>query len=200
GFRILTKSEYHQYADGMRLTYATLGAFLKYPWLSSVSEAEGCPRPHKYSAFLAEADAFREVCTATGLTPLQTDIHARPPLAYLVEAADDFCYAIIDLEDGLEMDLLHWDEVHALLAPAIPDSEEVRALLHSDVRVGRKAALLRGKIIERFIEAGVEAFIANHDRLLAGRLSGDLISHCEPAVRDVVENAKQLAKTKVFEH
>ncbi|AJD49907.1 deoxyguanosinetriphosphate triphosphohydrolase-like protein [Isoalcanivorax pacificus W11-5] len=200
GFRILTKSEYHQYADGMRLTYATLGAFLKYPWLSSTSEAEGCPRPHKYSAFLAEAEAFREVCAATGLTSLAADIHARHPLAYLVEAADDFCYAIIDLEDGLEMDLLHWDEVHALLSPAIPDSDEVRALLHSDVRVGRKAALLRGKIIERCIEAGVEAFMANHDRLLAGKLAGDLISHCEPAVRNVVENAKQLAKTKVFEH
>ncbi|WP_111655391.1 deoxyguanosinetriphosphate triphosphohydrolase [Isoalcanivorax indicus] len=200
GFRILTKSEYHQYDDGMRLTYATLGAFLKYPWLSATSLQEACPRPAKYSAFLAEADAFREVARATGLTPQAADIYARHPLAYLVEAADDFCYAIIDLEDGLEMDLLHWDEVHALLAPAIPDSEEVRRLLHSDLRVGRKAALLRGKIIERFIEAGVEAFMANHDRLLAGKLDGDLISHCEPAVRDVVENAKQLARTKVFEH
>lgn len=200
GFRILTKSEYHQYDDGMRLTYATLGAFLKYPWLSAASQLDTCPRPGKYSAFLAEADAFREVARATGLTRVDEDVYARHPLAYLVEAADDFCYAIIDLEDGLEMDLLHWDEVHALLAPAIPDSEEVRHLLHSDVRVGRKAALLRGKIIERFIEAGVEAFMANHDRLLAGTLQGDLISHCEPAVRDVVENAKQLARTKVFEH
>ena len=200
GFRILTKSEYHQYDDGMRLTYATLAAFLKYPWLSATGQQASCPRPGKYSTFVAEAAAFREVANATGLKPVGMDIFARHPLAYLVEAADDFCYAIIDLEDGLEMDLLHWDEVHALLSPAIPDSDEVRALLHSDVRVGRKAALLRGKIIERFIEAGVEAFMANHDRLLAGNLHGDLISHCEPAVRDVVENAKQLARTKVFEH
>lgn len=200
GFRTLTKSEYHQYEDGMRLTYATLGAFLKYPWLSAYSNDPDCPRPGKYSAFVADGSAFAEVCEATGLRRRAENIFARHPLAYLVEAADDFCYAIIDLEDGLEMDLLHWDEVHALLARAIPDSEEVRELVHSDIRVGRKAALLRGKIIERFIEAGVEAFMANHDQLLAGRLQGDLISHCEPAVRDVVENAKQLAKTKVFEH
>src|SRR5699024_9913106 len=105
-------------------------------------------------------------------------------------AADDFCYAIIDLEDGLEMDLLHWDEVYALLLPALPDTAEVRKLVHSEMRDGRKAALLRGKIIERFIEAGVEAFVANHERLLAGTMKGDLLHHCEPAVSDVVENAK----------
>lgn len=200
GFRILTKSEYHVYDDGMRLTYATLATFLKYPWLSHAAAQPDCPRPGKYSAFVADADAFAEVCEATGLLKVGPQHYARHPLAYLMEAADDFCYAIIDLEDGLEMDLLHWDEVYALLSPAIPDNDEVRELVRSDMRVGRKASLLRGKIIETFIEAGVEAFTVNHDRLLAGELDGDLISHCEPAVRDVVENAKQLARTKVFEH
>ncbi|ARB47546.1 deoxyguanosinetriphosphate triphosphohydrolase [Alloalcanivorax xenomutans] len=199
GFRILTKSEYHQYQDGMRLTYATLATFLKYPWLSAQAGESGI-KPGKYSAFVSETGAFREVCQATGLRPLDADRYCRHPLAYLMEAADDFCYAIIDLEDGLEMDLLHWDEVYALLQPALPDTAEVRSLVHSGLRDGRKAALLRGKIIERFIEAGVEAFIANHQRLLEGRMDGDLLHHCEPVVHDVVENAKQLARGKVFEH
>ncbi|KZY34044.1 deoxyguanosinetriphosphate triphosphohydrolase, partial [Alcanivorax sp. HI0044] len=196
---ILTKSEYHQYDGGMRLTYATLATFLKYPWLSADAGAASS-KPGKYSAFVSEATAFREVAEATGLLAQTTGRYCRHPLAYLMEAADDFCYAIIDLEDGLEMDLLHWDEVYALLQPALPDTTEVRDLIHSDLRDGRKAALLRGKIIERFIEAGVEAFVANHEPLLRGRMEGDLISHCEPAVRDVVENAKQLARSKVFEH
>ncbi|MBQ24391.1 deoxyguanosinetriphosphate triphosphohydrolase [Alcanivorax sp.] len=199
GFRIITKSEYHQYDGGMRLTYATLATFLKYPWLSA-DAGSASSKPGKYSAFVSEAEAFREVAHATGLLEHSPGHFCRHPLAYLMEAADDFCYAIIDLEDGLEMDLLHWDEVYALLQPALPDSEEVRELIHSDIRDGRKAALLRGKIIERFIEAGVEAFVANHERLLQGRMEGDLISHCEPAVRDVVENAKQLSRSKVFEH
>lgn len=186
----------------MRLTYATLATFLKYPWLSvDATDSSGASsKPGKYSAFVSEADAFREVAVATGLREISPGRFCRHPLAYLMEAADDFCYAIIDLEDGLEMDLLHWDEVYALLQPALPDTPEVRDLIHSDLRDGRKAALLRGKIIERFIEAGVEAFVANHGNLLGGRMEGDLISHCEPAVRDVVENAKQLARSKVFEH
>lgn len=200
GFRTLTKSEYHHYEDGMRLTYATLGAFLKYPWLSDYAAQPDCPRPHKYSAFRSDQSALLEVCAATGMAPAGSQRFARHPLAYLVEAADDFCYAIIDLEDGLEMDLLHWSEVFALLSPALPDTEEVRNLVHSNLRVGRKAALLRGKIIERCIEAGEQAFLTHHDDLLAGRVQGDLISHCEPVVRDLVENAKHMARTQVFEH
>jgi dGTPase len=100
----------------------------------------------------------------------------------------------------LEMELLHWDEVYPLLRPVLPDSEEVRMLLRSDLRPGRKAALLRGKIIEHFIEAGVSAFMQHHDDLLAGAVSADLIGLCAHPVREVVEGAKQLAKTRVFEH
>ena len=200
GFRILAKSEYHQYADGMRLTYATLAAFFKYPWLANVARAGHTPRPDKYSAFAAERDAFIEVCTATGLRRLGDNHFCRHPLAYLVEAADDFCYGVIDLEDGLEMDLLRWEEVHALLRPALPEDEEVAALLHSDLRPGRKAALLRGKIIEHFIDGGVAAFMRHHDELLAGCVEGDLIGLCADPVRQVVEGAKLLAKTQVFEH
>lgn len=200
GFRILTKSEYHQYHDGMRLTYATLAAFLKYPWLSGVARAGHTMRTDKYSAFAAEADALHEVCKATGLRQIGVDHYSRHPLAYLVEAADDFCYCVIDLEDGLEMDLLHWDEVSALLAPALPRDDEVQHLLHSNLRPGRKAALLRGQVIEFLIDAGVRAFMDNHDALLRGDIAGDLISLCEAPVRDLVGGAKQLAKTRVFEH
>lgn len=199
GFRILTKSEYHQYDDGMRLTYATLATFLKYPWLSARA-GEHAAKPGKYSSFLSEAEAFREVCTATGLREQAADCYSRHPLAYLMEAADDFCYAIIDLEDGLEMDLLHWDEVHELLRPALPRSAEVDRLVRSGMRDGRKAALLRGKIIECFIEAGVEAFSAHHGELLAGTMEGDLLLHCDPVVGEVVGAAKRLAGNKVFEH
>lgn len=200
GFRILTKSEYHQYDDGMRLTYATLATFLKYPWLSGVARAGKTNRNDKYSAFSAEGEALREVCGATGLRQLDDNHFSRHPLAYLVEAADDFCYGIIDLEDGLEMDLLRWEEVRALLAPALSRNAETRYLLRSDLRPGRKAALLRGQIIEFLIDAGVRAFVEHHDELLRGELTTDLISLCEAPARELVEGAKQLARTRVFEH
>ncbi len=200
GFRILTTSEYHQFQDGMRLTYATLATFLKYPWLAHVARAGGMPRDDKYSAFAAESAAFHEVCRAVGLRAQGEDAYSRHPLTWLMEAADDFCYGIIDLEDGLEMDLLDWRDVFELLRPALPDTREVSHLIAAKLRPGRKAALLRGHIIEQFIEAGVDAFMRHHDALLAGNLDGDLIGLCEGRVRGVVEAAKDLARTRVFEH
>jgi dGTPase len=205
GFRILTKSEYHQYDDGMRLTYATLATFLKYPWLSGIARSGAASRNDKYSAFSAEQCALHEVCEATGLRRIDDTHFARHPLAYLVEAADDFCYGVIDLEDGLEMDLLHWNEVEQLLAPALPRNKEVRHLLKSNLRPGRKAALLRGQVIEFLIDAGVRAFAEHHDALLRGDFfsegkAADLISACNKPARELVEGAKQLAKTRVFEH
>lgn len=200
GFRILTQSEYHQYADGMRLTYATLATFLKYPWSALEARSGETPRDDKYSVFVAEHGAFREVCNAVGLIPMAGGRYCRHPLTYLMEAADDFCYGIIDLEDGLEMGLLNWEQVFELLQPALPDTHEVRALIQSNLRTGRKAALLRGQIIEGFIDAGVEAFIRHHDDLLRGAVEVDLISLCQPTMRSVVERAKKLAQTEVFEH
>ncbi len=200
GFRILTKSEYHQYDGGMRLTYATLATFLKYPWLAESAKAGITPRREKFSAFGAESAALLEVCNATGLRRRGDHFYSRHPLAFLVEAADDFCYAIIDLEDGLEMNLLHWNDVFPLLQPILPDSHEIVELVHSNFRPGRKAALLRGSIIEHFIDAGVSAFMQHHDELLAGNIDGDLISLCAAPVREAVEGSKQLAKTRVFEH
>lgn len=194
GFHIITRTEYHLHDDGMRLTYATLGAFLKYPWLSAQH------RGGKYSVFANDSDTFKEIADECGLVQLADNHYARHPLAYLMEAADDFCYAIIDLEDGLEMNLLHWEEVHKLLAPALPASAEIDQLLTSPMREGRRAALLRGKVIEHFIEAGVGAFIEHHDALLAGRFEGDLISHCPDSVQQVVAAAKQLARQTIFEH
>lgn len=200
GFRVLTQSEYHQYHDGMRLTYATLATFLKYPWLAANARRGETVRSDKFSVFCAEHSLFEEVCDATGMRKRGAGHYSRHPLAFLMEAADDFCYGIIDLEDGLEMELLHWGEVHDLLRNVLPATPEVEDLLRSNLRPGRKAALLRGSIIERFIEAGVDAFMCNHEALAAGEIGTDLISLCETPVSDAVAGAKLLAKQRVFEH
>src|SRR5262249_31223832 len=148
----------------------------------------------------SEHSALLEVCAAAGLRQRGNHFYSRHPLAFLVEAADDFCYAIIDLEDGLEMNLLQWRDVFPLLQPILAQSKEVIELIRSDFRPGRKAALLRGNIIEHFIDAGVSAFMQHHDALLAGDIDTDLISLCLAPVREAVEGSKQLAKTRVFEH
>ena len=96
-----------------------------------------------------------------------------------MEAADDFCYGIIDLEDGLEMGILNWNEIYELLHPVIADSPQLPELerLLKKVNDGRKPALVRGKVIDAFINAGTAAFIKHQDAFLRGDIEGDLVSN-----------------------
>lgn len=186
----------------MRLTYATLASSIKYPWTSSPTVLGQRPKNSKYGIFQSELNFFHEIAQKTGLIYRGNDWYCRHPLVYLMEAADDFCYGIIDLEDGLEMGILNWNEIYELLRPVIEDSSQLDDLerLLKKVNDGRKPALVRGKVIDAFINAGTAAFIKHQDAFLNGEVSGDLISLCDENVRDAVEAAKELAKRKIFNH
>lgn len=202
GLRVLTTSEYHQFHDGMRLTYATLASSIKYPWCSAPTVNNQRPKNNKYGVFQSELNYFHEIAEVTGLIPRGPDWYCRHPLVYLMEAADDFCYGIIDLEDGLEMGILNWSEIYEILRPVIADSPQLADLERTLKKVndGRKPALLRGKVIDAFITAGTQAFIKNQSAFLNGEVEGDLISLCDVKVMNAVQAAKDLAKKKIFNH
>ena len=199
GFRVLTQLEYHQFDGGMRLTYATLGAFLKYPWTSAQADDAGYKK-HKFGCYQGEYPALLQITDKLGLPQLSDGHWARSPLVYLVEAADDICYALIDLEDGLEMELLRYEEVESLLLDLVGDDlPETYRLLGPQDSTRRKLAILRGKAIEHLVNAAAETFIAQQQALLAGTLSGDLVSHMPDAARRCVQNAKSMARERIFQ-
>lgn len=120
GFRVLTQLEYHQFDGGTRLTYATLGTYLKYPWTSRHAEALGYKK-HKFGCYQNELSLLEQIAQKLDLPKVADQRWARHPLVYLMEAADDICYGLIDLEDGLEMELLDYAEVEALLLGLVGD-------------------------------------------------------------------------------
>lgn len=124
----------------------------------------------------------------------------RHPLVYLMEAADDICYGLIDLEDGLEMELLDYPEVEALLLGLVGDDlpETYRQLGPKDSR-RRKLAILRGKAIEHLTNAAARAFVAQQHNLLRGQLPGDLVEHMHGPAKQCVLQAKALAREKIFQ-
>ena len=200
GFRVLTTSEYHAYDDGMRLTYASLGSFVKYPWMSLAAVDGERPKRNKYGVYRAEQALFEEVAQATGLLQRGPQWYCRHPLVHLMEIADDFCYALLDLEDGIEMGILDWEEVFSLLEPVLDTSrvQELKQDMHR-LRPGRRPPLIRGKVISEFVDAAAEAFIRNETAILAGQ-HDELLGLCDHRVRDCVIAAKELAKRKVFQH
>ncbi len=196
GFRIVTQIESNQFAGGMRLTSATLGALMKYPF-SSRYATHG-----KYGVCRSELHIFREVADRLGLLPLDAagqdgghEKWCRHPLAYLTEAADDVCYAVIDLEDGNEMDIIGYDEIEPIFSALSAAARPPAAGMYSD---RRRLGAWRGKVIDRCVTEISAAFVRHQDQLLAGTLQGDLIDYCDVSVRDGIRAAKTLAREKIF--
>ncbi|WP_150301089.1 deoxyguanosinetriphosphate triphosphohydrolase [Pseudomonas profundi] len=199
GFRVLTQLEYHQFEGGMRLTYATLGAYLKYPWTSRYADSPGYKK-HKFGCYQGEFALLEQIAAKLGLPAQDEHSWARHPLVYLVEAADDICYALIDLEDGLEMELLAYSEVEGLLLDLVGDDlPETYRLLGPKDSTRRKLAILRGKAIEHLVNAAAEAFVDQQPALLAGELPGDLVEHMPAKARHCVLEAKSIARRKIFQ-
>ncbi|MDV7338330.1 dNTP triphosphohydrolase [Terasakiella sp. A23] len=187
GFRILNKLDYFRGNGGFQMSHATLGAFTKYPGdatENSVKAIEG-----KKAGFCqSEKDLFAEVANNLGLIKRGSDtLWCRHPLAYLMEAADDICYRVADLEDGVTMDCVSFKDVEYHLAPLAWSHKhgETIDLRRSDLLAQgwyqkmsehEKLGFLRSKAIGNLTKATVEAFISNEEALLAGRFNDELLA------------------------
>jgi dGTPase len=198
GFRIITKLEYYLMEGGMRLTYATLGTFLKYPWTSDLLLQAG---EKKYGASQSESTILTEIATELGLIEQGKTAWCRHPLAYLMEAADDICYAIIDLEDGIEMGFVSYEEVVEILK-VIVDFDQISSFHPScdgdDLR-NRKIAIARGRAMNVLINGVANTFIEQKDDLLNGNFRyHDLIEACGGNIQQCISSAKSTACQKIF--
>lgn len=193
GFRVVTQLENHRFDGGMRLTFATLGATLKYPWTSEHASDKG-----KFNCFQSEQPLLEEVAHELGLPQLAPGKWARHPLSFLMEAADDICYAILDLEDGIEIGMLPYEVVEPLLLKICGGRELLELELGAAPSQRRKMALLRGKAIDRCVREVADAFVRQHDRLLTGVYQGDLLNDCPGFIREGIAEAKKLAREKIF--
>jgi len=155
---------------GLRISYATLGAFMKYPKESLPVKPTNRIADKKYGFFQSEKEFITEVANELGLIPNKTgnDIgFERHPLAYLVEAADDICYTIIDFEDGINLGWI--DEEFALeyLIKLVKDN--INSSKYNELKTREdRISYLRALAIGRMINEVIEVFKENEDKILAG--------------------------------
>lgn len=191
--RILANLEMYRNKGGMRLTAATIGALLKYPWTTLDPNGR-----KKFNIYQTELPFIRRIVSELGLIEQGTDRWARHPLSYLMEAADDICYALLDLEDAVEIGLLGDAEVESILAE-LTFTEAPGAWQVQSSR--QRCAMLRGMAIGRAIEDVAQTFMTHQQDLLNGSFQGkDLLALCSPEVRNTLEKAKELARTRIFRH
>ncbi|HNV28072.1 MAG TPA: deoxyguanosinetriphosphate triphosphohydrolase [Cyclobacteriaceae bacterium] len=165
GFRILNKSQY----QGLRLTVATLGAFTKYPCPALFTERNKSKKSQKkFGFFQTEQGLFNQTAEKLGLIKNAERVWARHPLAFLVEAADDICYNIIDLEDGCRLGLVPVNETIELLTGILRQdfNPDKAARIKS---VDEKIGVLRAMAIGKLISDVVEVFLQHETEILSGQ-------------------------------
>lgn len=160
GFRVLTRLQQED-EGGMQLTAATLATFSKYPW--PVSDARAGTKV-KFGYFGSERPLFDEVAACTGLTAMQCG-WARHPLAFLVEAADDICYSILDIEDGVRLNLVTRDDALELFSGAAGNDWQSGAT---------SIAQFRANAIENLVLQASERFLENEEAILRGEYGSSL--------------------------
>ncbi len=190
GFKILTQSREGR-EGGLRLSYATLGAFTKYPKESLPKKPTNHIADKKYGFFQPEKEIFIEVANELGL--IQTrhgkDISfIRHPLAYLVEAADDICYTIIDFEDGINLGLIQEEFALEYLINLVRDTINT-SKYNTLTNVQDRVSYLRAIAINTLINEAVTVFMNNEDEILKGNFSTALLdkSKYEAQINDIIK-------------
>lgn len=179
GFRILNDET----NGGLRLTYACLGAFTKYPKTSFAPKDKSKKSQKKYGIYRSNLTQFQSIAKTMQLGVLGDEAWNRHPLAFLVEAADDICYGIIDLEDGTRLGLVDFETTKSLLASIIGETYKEEKLEKIQGQ-NEKLGLLRAMAIGQLIHQSMKVFLDNEEKMLSGEF--------DQALTDLIPSAKIL--------
>ena len=190
GFRILNESRKGN-EGGLRLSYATLGAFMKYPKESLPKKPTKAIIDKKYGFFQSEKEVFEAVAEDLGLKKIREgkDVtFSRHPLAFLVEAADDICYTIIDFEDGINLGLIDEDFALEYLINLVRDTINTEKYYQLTTKQDR-ISYLRALAIGNLINEAAKVFLENETAILNGDYQISLLDKCkyEAQINDIIK-------------
>ena len=182
------------------MTYSTLASIVKYPFPSYVATK------NKFGFFTTERDNYVNVAEALGIPQLSSvkgeERWARYPLVYLVEAADDICYEIMDLEDAYKLKILSLDEAMTMMLDFFDETAKNHILGRlSDEDVSdpnEKIQYLRACVIGLLENECAKTFIEHEDEILEGVFKGSLIDSISPVPRDAYKHCTTISKNRIY--
>jgi dGTPase len=200
--RLLTNQFAGRRKGGYALTYASLGTMVKYPF-GSLSAG----RKKKYGFFQTEIEAFTNIMQQLQIPMIDTqqEKYARHPLVYLVEAADDICYQVMDIEDAHKLNILPRSLVHDLFLNFFhfsndSSSEKIISTLKEVTDVNEQIAFLRAMVIGKLTHAAANAFADCYDDILEGRFAGKLLDYIDPALDKAMKACEEVAIGQIYRH
>lgn len=198
-FRLLTHQFKGRRPGGFAMTYSTLASIVKYPFESTLAI-----KANKFGFFSSEKEVFQKVADELGMLP-QTDEdgsmrYARHPLVYIVEAADDICYEVMDIEDAHKLKILSTSTVIDLFLGFFNDERQthIRNIMSTLEDPNEKISYLRSSVIGALVSRCAETFIANEEEIMHGRFKGTLLNHIPSLERSGYERCNTVSWDKIY--
>ena len=200
-FRLLTHQFCGRRPGGFVMTYSTLASIVKYPFASSAAGKKG-----KFGFFESERENYQRIADEMGIIrlsgPDEPLRYVRHPLVYLVEAADDICYEIMDLEDAHKLKILSFEETERLLLGFFDEMGKNRILQRIEEEQvtdpNEKVVYMRACVISLLENECVNTFIENEERLLAGTFTDSLIDNISPLPREAYKKCADLSVERIY--
>ena len=198
-FRLLTHQFLGRRKGGFVMTYSTLASIVKYPYPSILAGKKS-----KFGYFVSEMDDYLKIAEELGIKRLSTEgeapLYARHPLVFLVEAADDICYQMMDIEDAYKLKLLTPRETKELYQLFLSEKQKARVdevfRLVSDEN--EQIAYLRATVIGILVKECTKVFMENENSILEGTFEGALIKHINAPLNEAYKRCTQVAVEKIY--
>lgn len=194
-FRLLTHRFKGRRSGGMAMTYSTLASIVKYPYSSEYAGQKG-----KFGFFESEDSIFRRVAEQLGISELEPGRFARHPLVYILEAADDICYQIMDIEDAHKLRILTTNQVRELFMGFFPSDKHNRMIgvMDSLTDPNEKIAYLRSSVVGTLVENCANVFMDNEPDMLCGRFEGNLVKNLPDLLKSAYDACSDTAWNKIY--
>ena len=201
-FRILTHRFKGRRQGGFVMTYSMLASIVKYPFASSLAGNHG-----KFGFFASEAESYRKIADELGIScksaPGEPLKYARHPLVYMVEAADDICYEIMDIEDSHKLKILSYAETEHLLLSFFDEDiqQKIRQRIIDEELTdeNEKVVYMRASVIGKLENECVAAFLAQEEEILAGTFEGSLIDHISERQKKAYKECEKISYSKIYQ-
>ena len=201
-FRILTHRFKGRRQGGFVMTYSMLASIVKYPFASSLAGNHG-----KFGFFASEAESYKKIADELGVfcksAPGEPLKYARHPLVYMVEAADDICYEIMDIEDSHKLKILSFAETEHLLLSFFDEEiqQKIRQRIIDEELTdeNEKVVYMRASVIGKLENECVAAFLAHEEEILAGTFEGSLIDHISERQKKAYKECEKISYSKIYQ-
>jgi len=198
-FRLLSHQFIGRRKGGFALTYTTLASIVKYPYSSKLAGEH-----LKFGFFVSEEDYYRKIADELGIIKVQDSPlkYVRHPLVYLVEAADDICYELMDIEDAHKLHILSTEETKELFMSYFDDNrkEHVGRVFKIVTDTNEQIAYLRATVIGELIKECTKVFADNEEALLAGTFEKSLITNMSPLLYAAYQKSVDLSFKRIYKY